>query len=91
MTTLIRTNATAVWALLTGLTVISWLLGTQNGLGGADHVPASLAIIAVAIFKIRLVGLYFMELREAPWALRGAFEGYCVLLLGLLCGMYLIA
>lgn len=91
MNTLIRTNATAAWALLTGLTVVSWVLGTQHGLGGGQHVPASLVIIVVAIFKIRVVGLYFMELREAPTALRGAFEGYCVVLLGLLTGMYLLA
>ena len=47
--------------------------------------------MVVAVFKIRLVGLYFMELREAPLALRGVFEGYCVALLGLLTGMYLLA
>jgi hypothetical protein len=91
MPTLIRTNATLAWLVLTTLTVISWALGTQHGLGGGNHVPASLVIFVVAIFKIRVVGLYFMELREAPIALRGAFEGYCVVLLGLLCGMYLMA
>jgi hypothetical protein len=48
-------------------------------------------IIAVAVFKLRLVGIYFMELREAPLPLRGIFEGYCVVLLGLLVGMYLLA
>lgn len=46
---------------------------------------------STSVFKIRLVGLYFMELREAPLALRGVFEGYCVVLLGLLTGMYLLA
>lgn len=91
MATLIRTNATLAWLLLTTLTVISWALGTQHGLGGGNHVPASLVIFVVAVFKIRVVGLYFMELREAPIALRGAFEGYCVVLLALLCGMYLMA
>lgn len=90
MSTLIRTNATLAWLVLTTLTVISWVLGTQHGLGGGNHVPASLVIFVVAIFKIRVVGLYFMELREAPIALRGAFEGYCVVLLVLLCSMYLM-
>ena len=89
--TLIRSNASVAWLVLTSLTVISWMLGTQHGLGGGGHVPASLIIFVVAVFKIRVVGLYFMELREAPMALRGIFEGYCVVLLGLLVGMYLLA
>jgi hypothetical protein len=89
--TLVRTNASAAWLLLTTLTVVSWALGTQHGFGGGQHVPASLVIIVVAVLKIRLVGLYFMELREAPPALRGMFEGYCVVLFGLLTGMYLLA
>lgn len=90
MTTLVRSNATVAWLVLTALTVVSWALGTGHGFGG-NHVPASLVIFVVAVFKLRLVGLYFMELREAPLQLRGAFEGYCVVLLGLLIGMYLLA
>lgn len=84
-----RSNATIAWALLTALTVVSWALGTGHGFGGDNHVPASLVIFVVAVFKVRLVGLYFMELRNAPVVLRRAFEGWCVVLLGLLAGMYL--
>jgi len=90
MSALIRTNATLVWLALSGLTVVSWVLGTQRSLGGANHVPASVAILVVAIFKVRLVGLYFMELREAPVTLRAVFESYCIILLGLLVGMLLL-
>ena len=88
--TLVRSNASVAWAVLVSLTVISWALGTQHGFGGANHVPASLVIFLVAVFKLRLVGLYFMELREAPLALRGIFEGYCAVLVCLLVGMYLL-
>lgn len=90
VTSLVRTNASLVWLILTVLTVISWALGTEHGFG-TYHTPASLVIIAVAVFKIRLIGLYFMELRNAPLALRGIFEGYCVILFALLTGMYLLA
>ncbi|BBY80224.1 hypothetical protein MPUL_13820 [Mycolicibacterium pulveris] len=79
------------WLALTTLTVISWALGTEHMLGGGSHVPASLIIFVVATFKVRLVGLYFMELNHAPLALRAIFEGYCVALLGVLIGMYLLA
>lgn len=90
MIALVRTQATLIWLVLVALTTVSWALGTQHGFGGDGHLPASLVIFAVAIFKIRLVGLYFMELRDAPRSLRGLFEGYCVALLGLLIGMYLL-
>lgn len=89
MKSLVRTNASLVWLVLSTLTVVSWALGTNHGFGG-HHAPASLAIFTIAIFKARLVGLYFMELRDAPTALRGLFEGYCLVLFGLLTMMFLI-
>jgi hypothetical protein len=47
------------------------------------------ALIAVAFVKVRLVGLYFMELRAAPLALRVVFEGWVVATGGVLVGLYL--
>ena len=91
MRSVVRTNATLVWLLLCALTVVSWALGTDHGFGEGHHVAASLAIFAVAIFKVRLVGLYFMELKTAPRVLRGIFEGYCAGLLGLLTAMFAFA
>ncbi|BDX33464.1 hypothetical protein TUM20985_40110 [Mycobacterium antarcticum] len=88
MNTVVRTNATLVWAVLSVLTVVSWSMGISHGFGGGNHLPASIVILVVAVFKIRLVGLYFMELRDAPVGLRGVFEGYCVVLLALLIVMY---
>jgi hypothetical protein len=38
---------------------------------------------------VRLIGLDFMELRSAPIPLRAAFEGYCLVLWGVLSGLYL--
>lgn len=89
MRTLLRSKGTVAWFVLSALTAISWALGTQHGIAAAQDTPASLAIFAVTVFKVRIVGLYFMELRDAPLALRGIFEGYCVFLLALLTVMYL--
>ena len=83
-----RTPASVAWVVLVTLTCVSWALGAWHGSMGG-RVLVSLIIIAVAVFKVRLVGLYFMELRDAPWVLRGIFEGYCIVLLGLLCSLYL--
>jgi heme/copper-type cytochrome/quinol oxidase subunit 4 len=87
---ILLTRTTAVWALLILATVVSWWLGTDHGLGeGSDHRAASVAIVLVAFVKVRLVGLYFMELREAPTALRSLLEAYCLLVCAVVVGMYL--
>lgn len=92
MNTLVRHNrvAIAAWSVLAVLTVVSWLLGTEHGFGDS-HVPASIVIFVVAAFKVRVVGLYFMELKSAPIPLRGVFEVYCAVLLCVLTAMYLFA
>jgi hypothetical protein len=45
----------------------------------------------VAFIKVRFVGLYFMELRDAPHVLRGLFEGYCLVVCAMILGFYLFA
>ena len=91
MRSVARTNASLIWFLLCALTIVSWALGTNHGSGDGHRLPASLVIFAVAIFKVRLVGLYFMELKMAPIVLRGLFEGYCLWLFGLLTAMFLVS
>jgi caa(3)-type oxidase subunit IV len=90
MKTLVQTKASLAWLVLVALTVTQWVLGTHSGVGGPHHVSVSLVIFVVAVFKARLVGLYFMELREAPVQLRGLFEIYCIALLAVLSTMYLV-
>jgi len=87
MTGLLRTPATAVWVVLIAATAASWTLGSQHGVHG--HTLASVIILLIAFIKVRLVGLYFMELREAPIVLRGLFEAYCLAVCALLIGVFL--
>jgi len=84
---LARTKATAVWLALIGATAVAALLGTEGGT--TSHRAASIGILAVAFTKVRLVGLYFMELRDAPVALRLIFEGYCAVVFVTVLGLYL--
>lgn len=91
MRSVVRTNASLIWVLLCALTIVSWALGTNHGASAGHHLPASLVIFAVAVFKVRLVGLYFMELKMAPTVLRGLFEGYCLGLFGLLTAMFVFS
>jgi hypothetical protein len=53
-------------------TLSSWLLGIE----GSTSTLIGCVIVAIALVKVRVVGLYFMELRNAPAVLRGVFEAY---------------
>ncbi len=65
---------TLVWILLLVLTFGSFVVGLEQSAGAADI--AAIVIIAIAMFKVRLVGVHFMDVRVAPVALRALFEGY---------------
>jgi hypothetical protein len=82
---LFRARSTVVWLVLVVATIVSWAVGSEHGTGSA----IALVVLGVAMFKVRFVGLDFMELRQAPLLLRGIFEGYCIALWCVLAGMYL--
>ena len=86
-----RDRITAVWALLVAATAASLVLGSEGGSGAKAHPVVSVAVLVIAMLKVRLVGLHFMELRAAPALLRRAFEAYCVVVGLLLIGFVLAA
>jgi hypothetical protein len=67
---------TLVWILLLALTFGSFTIGIEQGSGFAAQ--AALIIIGIALFKVRLIGLHFMDLRTAIVPLRMMFEGYVI-------------
>jgi flagellar motor component MotA len=67
-------RVTVVWVLLLALTFGSFLVGLEQGAAFAS-VGAAI-IVGIAMIKVRLIGLHFMDLRAAPRALRALFEGY---------------
>lgn len=87
---LLRTRTSAVWLGLTLATILSWTLGGHHVPGVSNsHALTGVSILLIAIVKIRFVGLYFMELRAAPAALRTVFECYCVVVFAALTFLYL--
>ena len=82
---LFHARSTYVWVGLVAVTIVSWAVGAEHGVGSA----VAIIVLALAFIKVRFVGLDFMELRNAPLFLRAAFEGYCVILWLVLSGMYL--
>lgn len=87
MKALRENTVTFVWLLLTLITCFSWMLGTgQIKAGLVSHAEASLGIIVLAFFKVRLVILHFMEVRTAPLVLRAV----CELWIALVCATVVI-
>jgi Prokaryotic Cytochrome C oxidase subunit IV len=82
---LLRARSTLVWLALVAVTIVSWAVGAEHGIGSGIAV----VVLAFAVVKVRFVGLDFMELRQAPLILRGIFEAYCIALWSVLAGMYL--
>ena len=86
---MLRTPTTVVWLVLIAATVLSWMLGTDHGFGATDHTLSSVVILLVAFVKVRFIGLWFMELREAPVVLRLLFEGYCAVVCTMTIALFL--
>ena len=82
---LFRARSTLVWLGLVIVTLVSFTVGADHGIGSG----VALWVLALALIKVRYVGMDFMELRDAPLLLRGAFEAYCLALWLVLAGMYL--
>ena len=72
---LVRGPVLAVWVALVALTLGSWWVGGDHGIGSARVAGA--VVLVVAFVKLRFVGLHFMELRSAPRVMRIAFESWC--------------
>jgi hypothetical protein len=89
---LLRTRTSAIWLVLMAATLLSWSLGTDPSRGlSHGHSLAALSILVIAFVKIRFIGRYFMDLRDAPPALRAVFEIYCAAVLISLSSMYLLS
>ena len=73
---LLRGPFVVVWVILIAATLVSWYLGADHGIH--NHHIATTLILLVAFVKVRFVGLYFMELRDAPVRLRTLFEMHCL-------------
>jgi Prokaryotic Cytochrome C oxidase subunit IV len=88
MTEVLRDRVTIVWAVLMGATIVSWWLGTDHAV--TDARLASALVLLVALVKVRFIGAYFMELRDAPGVLKVLFQGWCIAVYTVLVGMFLI-
>ncbi|WP_413467593.1 cytochrome C oxidase subunit IV family protein [Mycobacterium sp. RTGN3] len=83
---LIRNRAEVTWLILIAAPPTSFAIGVEHGTGAAVVI----VVLGIAAIKVRLIGLDFMEVRQAPIPLRVMFETYCVVLRAVLSGLYLL-
>lgn len=67
---------TLVWVALLGLTFGSFVVAEDTHQSAGTISAAAIVVLGIAMLKVRLIGLHFMDLRAAPTALRALFEGY---------------
>lgn len=83
---LLKRRSSIVWmALLLATVTTTWWLSK-------DIVAAKIATIAtflIAAFKVRMVLLYFMELKEAPRMVRWIFDAWVLVATASVLGIYL--
>lgn len=84
---LLRSRLTIVWAILVAATLMSFWLGSD---GEVSWFSGTIAIIAVTMIKVYLIGMYFMELGNAPALLRAIFQAYCIVTFLVLVGVYVL-
>jgi hypothetical protein len=88
MTSLIRNPLTIVWALLTTITLASWLIARDGGASHQINTTVTLVVLLIAAVKAQLVIWHFMEVRRAPVWLKATTSGWVVALFALLLGFY---
>ena len=77
---------TLVWIVLFAGSAVSWFL-VPEGTQVTSLVPG-IAILSIAFFKVRLILLYFMELRFSPQLWRGMFEAWTIAAWGAVVYLY---
>jgi hypothetical protein len=88
MTALVRNPLTAVWALLTAVTIASSLIAIDGGASHQINATVTTVVLLIAAFKAHLVIRHFMEVRHAPVWLKVTTSAWVVGLFALLLGFY---
>ena len=91
MISLLAKPVSAVWLLLMLATGLSWWLGLDQGAAAdqqGDYRYISSSLIIIAFIKVRIVIRYFMEVRQAPLALKLVCDAWVVLVCGTIIYLY---
>ncbi|MEQ8690012.1 MAG: cytochrome C oxidase subunit IV family protein [Pseudomonadales bacterium] len=82
---------TVVWMLLSVLTLVSWLFAHSDEVAAVSRHWGVMGILLVTLIKVRFVIRYFMEVNQAPLALKLVTDGWLLVLALALSTLYLLA
>ena len=88
MATYLRSRLTIVWALLTVVTVVSWLTARDGGAAHVINPTVTVVVLLIAAVKTQMVIWHFMEVRTAPPWLKITTMAWLGVLFALLLGIY---
>jgi cytochrome c oxidase subunit IV len=91
VTTYVRNPLTIVWAVLTLITVVSWLTARDGGAAHVVNATVTVVALLIAAVKTQLVIWHFMEVRHAPRWLKVTTSSWLLVLFALLLGFYFAA
>jgi len=78
-----------VWLALISITGASWLLGVMvPSVSRVSATSIGIAILSLALLKVRVIIRWFMEIDRAPLALRLLFDAWIAILFFVLIYMY---
>jgi hypothetical protein len=89
--TYIRNPLTVVWALLTLITVVSWLTARDGGAAHVINPTVTVVVLLLAAVKTHLVIWHFMEVRTSALWLRVTTGVWLIVLFALLLSFYFLA
>lgn len=79
------------WFALSAVTLLAWWIGARHGQGPLQpNAAVSLAVIAIAAVKVRVILREFMDVRSAPVLLRRLTDAWLVLLVAAVMAAYLV-
>lgn len=74
----LKTPETIAWLALVAITCASWAMGSNPGAMTRNLFLESALLVVLAFFKVRLIILYFMEVRHGPVLLRLSCEAWLI-------------
>jgi hypothetical protein len=91
VTTYLRNPLIIVWAVLTVVTVVSWVTARDGGAAHVVNATVTVVVLLIAALKTQLVIWHFMEVRDAPRWLKVTTTSWAIGLFALLLGFYFVA
>lgn len=87
----INARLTYVWVILSAISILSWWLGRTARHDGhlVSSTTVTICVLAIGLFKCRLIMQNFMEVRTAPTWLRLFTDVWLVAFWGTVLAIYL--